>query len=162
MGIAGVYLRSVGAPNTLPDDVFAGADSRGAEARCGDDPATDNMNDNAWPASTFISCMPFLVDNVPHSKGKITMQGAEKIVSTAYDAGTERLVVTFDSGRSFVFDNVPAINAELLAIESDPATYFEGWIRKHFTWTELKTSSSISYSDSASLDATSYKGTQPA
>jgi hypothetical protein len=75
------------------------------------------------------------------------MQGAEKIISTEYDAGTERLVITFDSGRSFVFDNVPAINADLLAIESDPITYFDGWIRNQFTWTEMETPSSPTFSD---------------
>ncbi|MEO7326824.1 MAG: hypothetical protein ABIW82_18530 [Dokdonella sp.] len=70
------------------------------------------------------------------------MQGAEKIISTAYDAVGERLSVTFATGRSFVFDKVPSCVAELLAIERDPLTYFNGWIRHQFAWFELPTHAS--------------------
>jgi hypothetical protein len=75
------------------------------------------------------------------------MQGAEKIISTEYDAAAEQLVVTFESGRSFVFADVPAIVAGLLAVEADPVTYFEGWIRGQFTWTELETDTSVQFVD---------------
>lgn len=75
------------------------------------------------------------------------MQGAEKIISTEYDAATEQLVVTFESGRAFVFADVPAIVARLLSVEADPLTYFEGWMRRQFTWTESETEMSTQFVD---------------
>ena len=75
------------------------------------------------------------------------MQGTEKIISTRYDAAAEQLVVTFESGRSFVFTGVPAVNAQLLSIEADPMTYFDGWIRGHFEWNELETPATTQFID---------------
>jgi hypothetical protein len=75
------------------------------------------------------------------------MQGAEKIISTEYDAAAEQLVVTFESGRAFVFADVPAIVAGLLAVEADPLTYFEGWVRGQFNGTELETDASLQFVD---------------
>jgi hypothetical protein len=50
------------------------------------------------------------------------MHGAGKIINTEYDACAERLIVTFESGREFVMDHVPASAAEPQFVDSAEET----------------------------------------
>jgi hypothetical protein len=62
------------------------------------------------------------------------------IRATQYDAGHRRLTVLFQTGRRYVYENVPPEINAAFRIAPSRGTYFNNWIRDQYEYAELKDS----------------------
>ena len=70
-------------------------------------------------------------------KLQTSMRGAEKIASTYYESKALQLTVGFDSGRTYVFYDVPPFVAETLLCAKNRRAYIQSSIRPWYQWAEV-------------------------
>jgi hypothetical protein len=67
----------------------------------------------------------------------MVMKSIGTVCSCAYHSDGSNLIVSFNSGRMFVFSGVPADVGAKMGESDDPTRFFNAWIRRNYRWVEI-------------------------
>lgn len=67
----------------------------------------------------------------------MVMKGIGAVCSCAYHSDGSNLIVSFNSGRMFVFSGVPADVGAQMGESDDLTRFFNAWIHQKYRWVEI-------------------------